>query len=79
MFLEKGKLVYEGNIDALLLNHSTDSYLIKTLVDNKIEIENVRGEDKNSYIANMLSRKIDIIGIEKEKITLEEIVYKIKK
>lgn len=78
IFIEKGKLVYEGNIDALLMKHANDLYTIKTLNKGKIEIVHLKSEEKNAYLEKMLAQKIEIIEIEKEKINLEEIIYKIK-
>jgi ABC-2 type transport system ATP-binding protein len=78
IFIEKGKLVYEGNIDTLLMKHANDLYTIKTLNSGKIEVIHLKTEEKNVYLEKMLSQKIEIIEIEKEKITLEEIIYKIK-
>jgi ABC-2 type transport system ATP-binding protein len=79
IFIEKGKLVYEGNIDALLMKHSNDIYIIKTLVNNKIELVSLNRQEKNDFLEKMHSQKNEILEIEKEKISLEEIIYKIKK
>jgi ABC-2 type transport system ATP-binding protein len=78
IFIEKGKLVYEGNIDKLLLEHANDLYTIKTLRNGTIEIVHLGSEQKNNYLEKMLTQKIEILEIEKEKISLEEIIYKIK-
>lgn len=78
IFIEKGKLVYEGNIDSLLMKHANDLYTVKTLVNGKVEAVHLTHDEKNRYMEKMLAQKIEIIEIEKEKITLEEIIYKIK-
>lgn len=78
IFIEKGKLVYEGNIDTLLMRYANDFYTVKTLKDGKIETSHLNSEDKNNYLKQMLSEGTEIIEIEKEKINLEEIIYKIK-
>lgn len=79
IFIEKGKLVYEGNIDSLLLKHSRDLYTVKTLINGVIESVQLKSDEKDSYLEKMLVEKNKIIEIEKDKITLEEIIYKIKK
>lgn len=79
IFIEKGKLVYEGNVDTLLMKHANDLYTVKTLKNDKIEVVHLSNDEKNKYLEKMLIQKIEIIEIEKEKITLEEIIYKIKK
>ena len=58
--------------------HANDLYTIKTLNNDKIEVVHLNSEDKNKYLEKMLAEKIEIIEIEKEKMTLEEIIYKIK-
>jgi ABC-2 type transport system ATP-binding protein len=79
VFIEKGKLVYEGNLDSLLEKNANDLYTIKTFKNGKLDIVHLNTFDKNIYLADMLEAKIEILEIEKEKITLEEIIYKIKK
>jgi ABC-2 type transport system ATP-binding protein len=79
IFIEKGKLVYEGNLDSLLRAHANELYTIKTIQNDKVEVVHLNGEDKNKYLEKMLKEKREIIEIEKEKISLEEIIYKIKK
>ena len=78
IFIEKGKLVYEGNLDSLLMKHANDLYTVKTLENGKVETAHLTSEEKNNYLESMLAKKIEVIEIEKEKITLEEIIYKIK-
>jgi ABC-2 type transport system ATP-binding protein len=71
IFIEKGKLVYEGNLDTLLMKHANDLYTVKTLNNGKVEVVHLNSEDKNDYLEKMLSLNIEIIAIEKEKITIE--------
>ena len=79
IFIEKGKLVYEGNIDSLLMKHSNDLYTVKTIENDKINVNHVSKDGKDSFIRKMIDNQIEIIGIEKEKVSLEEIIYKINK
>lgn len=78
IFIEKGKLVYEGNIDSLLMKNANDLYTVKTLNKGKVEVVHLKSAEKNAYLQKMLAEKIEILEIEKEKINLEEIIYKIK-
>ncbi len=78
IFIEKGKLLYDGDIDSLILKHSNDEYKIKYLKDSVIESVNVTEKNKNSIMSQFLNDKINILEIEKDKPTLEEIIYKIK-
>ena len=78
IFIEKGKLLYDGDIDSLILKHSNNDYKIKYVKGSIIETINVTEENKNSIIAQFLKDDISILEIEKDKPTLEEIIYKIK-
>ncbi len=79
VFIEKGKLIYEGSIDHLLVEHSNDLYLFKYILDGKLIINHVRENDKNQELERLISLKANILEVEKEKPNLEEIIYKIKK
>jgi ABC-2 type transport system ATP-binding protein len=79
VFIEKGKLIYEGSIDELILKNSNDLYNIKIHKNEKIEVlSSVKESDKRAVIENLLKENINIVEIEKDKLTLEEIIYKIK-
>jgi ABC-2 type transport system ATP-binding protein len=79
VFIEKGKLVHQGSVDELIVKHSNDFYDIKFLIEGKIEIVKVHESEKNQKILEILNCGNQILEIEKEKPTLEEIIYKIKK
>lgn len=79
IFIEKGKLLYDGDIDSLILKHSSDQYRLKFLRDTVIEIINFSEKDKNYIIGQLLKENVNILELEKDKPTLEEIIYKIKK
>lgn len=78
IFIEKGRLVYEGNIDSLLMKHANNLFTIKVLNEGKVEVLHLNNEEKNIFLEKAIVSKKEIIEIEKEKITLEEIIYKIK-
>ena len=79
IFIEKGKLVHEGSVDELIIKHSNDLYDIKFLEQDKMQIIKVHEKDKNKKILEILNLGNQILEIEKEKPSLEEIIYKIKK
>ncbi|MGZ3788358.1 MAG: ABC transporter ATP-binding protein [Bacteriovorax sp.] len=79
IFIEKGKLIYEGSIDELVLKNSNDLYRVKYLDNDKIESILVHEKDKHDTLSGLIQQKVNIIEIEKEKPSLEEIIYKIKK
>jgi ABC-2 type transport system ATP-binding protein len=79
IFIEKGKLVHEGSVDKLIVEHSNDFYDIKLVNSGNIEIIKVHESEKNQKILDILKSGAQILEIEKEKPSLEEIIYKIKK
>ena len=78
IFIEKGKLLYDGDIDSLIIQHSSDQYRMKFIRNSSIETINFEEKDKNKIITQFLQENINILEIEKDKPTLEEIIYKIK-
>lgn len=79
IFIEKGRLVYEGNIDSLLAKHASEKYVVKTFNNGSVDVAYLTSEEKNKYLAKVIEQGLEVIGIEKEKISLEEIIYDIKK
>lgn len=79
VFIEKGRLIYEGGIDELVLKNSDDRYKIRYVENEKIETLFIQEKDKFETLSNLIKRKVNIFEIEKEKPNLEEIIYKIKK
>lgn len=79
IFIEKGKLIYDGDIDSLILKHSSEQYRLKYLKDSQIETIHFEEREKTDVLLKLLQEGINILELEKEKPTLEEIIYKIKK
>ncbi len=79
VFIEKGKLIYEGSIDSLILKHSNDQYVAKYYVGDQLESVRFSENEKKSKLSEMINNNINLIELEKEKPKLEEIIYKIKK
>ena len=79
VFIENGKLIYEGSIDTLILKHSNELYRIKYYLNENLQIEHILEKDKNDFLHKLIEKNANILEIEKEKPSLEEIIYKIKK
>jgi ABC-2 type transport system ATP-binding protein len=79
VFIEKGKLIYNGSIDELIIKHSNNDYQIKYFKDSVIHALNVKETDKNKVLSDLITSNVNIVELEKEKPKLEEIIYKIKK
>lgn len=79
IFIEKGKLIYDGSIEELILKNSNDMYVISYEIENKIYTLKLNEDEKITKITEILNKGINILGLEKDKLSLEEIIYKIKK
>ncbi|MEA9354664.1 ABC transporter ATP-binding protein [Bacteriovorax sp. PP10] len=79
IFIEKGKLLYDGDIDSLILKHSSDQYRVRYVKGESIETIRFEEKEKNQILNNFLQENVNILELEKDKPTLEEIIYKIKK
>ena len=78
VFIEKGKLIYTGSIDEIILKNSNDDYIVRFIKNGTIVSEKIKESDKNQFLSKLMAENINILEIEKEKPTLEEIIYKIK-
>ncbi len=79
VFIERGKLIYEGSIDDIVRKHSNDLYTIKYFVEDKLKIEHLDSVEKDNLLKRLVHENSTVFEIEKEKPSLEEIIYKIKK
>ncbi len=79
VFIEKSKLIYDGSIEDLVLKNSNDMYLLTYEKDGKIQSAMIEERNKDSKLKEMINSQINILGLEKNKQSLEEIIYKIKK
>lgn len=79
VFIEGGQLIYEGSVEALLNKNATNTYKIKVDLNNTIQIFHVGLEEKNNLLKELFNKNADLVSVEKEVPSLEEIIYKIKK
>ena len=79
VFIEKGKLIYNGSINDLFLSNASDLYTIRYIDNGSLRNQTVNELEKNQFLKKLLAEGKNILELEKEKITLEEIIYKIKK
>ncbi len=79
VFIEKGKLIYEGSIDSLILKHSNDRYVAKYYVEDRLETIHFTEGEKKQKLSDLMNQNINLVELEKEKPSLEEIIYKIKR
>ena len=78
VFIEKGKLIYHGTIEELIFKNSNDKYTIHAIEEDKFFTVECDASTKDYQIRKLIDSNANIISIEKDKLTLEEIIYKIK-
>lgn len=78
LFIERGKMIYAGEIDSLLNEQADNNYRIKYLEQNQLKTELVDKGQKNDRLYQLLERGVEIVELEKNKVSLESIIYKVK-
>lgn len=90
IFIEKGQTIYEGSIDKLIQDNLkpnfdirvkgselTDFKQIKTLGDGS-RLYEIGNEQKKAFLAKITEQGGDILHMSPQKLTLEEILYKVR-
>lgn len=79
IFIEKGKLIYKGAVEELIAQNSSDQFTITYIKNGNSFIETIEEKNKNKFISSLLENNCNIIRVEKSSLTLEEIIYQIKR
>jgi ABC-2 type transport system ATP-binding protein len=95
IFLKEGELVFDGSVQKILGENLKSNYSIKFQTENKVVIKTpyvefknikqdtysvvVNAENKILLLEELLELNLDIKTLEQEKISLEEIFYKLKR
>lgn len=80
VFIEKGKLIYDGKIKSLLEQNTTENFQLSYYAkDGNLVMEKCLASDKDQRLLTLIQQGCQIANLEKDKINLEEIIYKIKK
>ncbi len=93
IFLQTGKMVYDGGVQSLLNTHEQKDYLVKvqgygftpsvkhqeyTRLAGNITTFKINQQDREVLLAEVLNKKVELIGLEFIKPSLEEIFYNIR-
>lgn len=80
VFIEKGNLIYNGKIKDLLEKNTTENYQLSYYAQSgNLIMEKILASEKDQRILSLIQQGCQIANLEKDKINLEEIIYKIKK
>ena len=94
IFLKEGKLVYDGSVSSLMKKAKVQDYFISAIVPQEIEFKTnlkkctqlpdqlkkfvVSENDRHSLITELISNGCNIVSVEMQKVSLEEIFYNSK-
>jgi ABC-2 type transport system ATP-binding protein len=78
IFLKDGELVFNGEVDLLINDNIKPECTIKFIDNGKVCYDIIKNENKNEYINKLLIEGKEILSIEPQKATLEEIFYNVK-
>lgn len=93
IFLQNGKLIYDGGVQSLLSTHEKTDYLVKvrgrdytpsiphrqlTRLAGDVTTFVIDNDQKNDLLNEILQNRADLVGLEFIKPTLEEIFYHIR-
>lgn len=78
IFLKKGKLVYQGSVDQIIQDNIKPRSIIRYRHNNNFDSLFVNLEDKQKEILKLIQENKEIISVNNEKLTLEEIIYNVK-
>jgi ABC-2 type transport system ATP-binding protein len=77
MFLKDGKMVFDGSVDSLINENIKPECIIKYIQDSKIVSKKVQNSVKQQEIQKIINEGVELVSVETEKPTLEEIFYNV--
>lgn len=88
VFIKEGKLIYQGSVDEIIQKSSGSKSLIKSskkiaelnpvLIKDNLYLYETESSQKEKVLTTMISQGADIVSLEQDKMSLEEIFYQVK-
>jgi len=78
IFLKDGSLYYEGSVDKIITENVKPISNIRYKDESGFKSIQVKNSKKNTEIQRLIQQNFEIISIEHDKPTLEEIIYNVK-
>lgn len=78
IFLDKGKVAYQGSVSELLVKNSKKDFYITYMDNGEIKSLSVGVEKKDKVLRELIQAGNNIISVNQEKLTLEEIFYNVR-
>jgi ABC-2 type transport system ATP-binding protein len=76
--LRDGVVAFQGSVDQLITDNVKPQFFIKYIEDGDIKVQEVEASKKMEYIKDLVDRRLDIVSVEQDKPSLEQIFYKVK-
>lgn len=78
VFMRSGNIIFDGDVDKVISDHSYGKSKISYLGNDKINHIEVEDSDKNNKIKALINDGHSIIAVEPKKLSLEEIFYNVR-
>jgi ABC-2 type transport system ATP-binding protein len=78
IFLEKGKLVFNGEVQKIINEHLKMESIVRYIKEGKVLTHKVADNEKRNFIESLIKNNFELVSVTPEKPTLEEIFYKVK-
>lgn len=77
IFLKDGQLLYQGKVDEIINKNIKPVSRIRYFLNNQLETRKVANEDKKKFLKELLEKDAEILSVEQDKPTLENIFYNV--
>ena len=77
LFIKDGKMVFNGSVDSVINESIKPQSKIKYYNGKEYLTQVVQNKDKNEEIGNLIGSGYELISVEQDKLSLEEIFYKV--
>lgn len=78
LFIKSGKLVFDGSVDKIINENIKSEYRIRYYLDSESYKISVSDTEKNKKIEDLIKSGADILSVEQERLSLEQIFYNVK-
>lgn len=78
IFLKDGKLTYQGSIEKLISENTRQVNKIRYRKGDEFITESISDSEKVDKINELIANNFEILSLEPEKLTLEEIIYNVR-
>jgi ABC-2 type transport system ATP-binding protein len=78
IFIKDGSLFYEGTVEEIVSKNTSGKFKVVYQEKDKRHINLIEGSKKEVFLKELLSQGAEIISINQDKLSLEEIIYDVK-